>query len=150
MVRRALGVGIGAVLAASAAAIPAPASASGHCDVDAPGSTCEVLDTCYGIGAMNDSLPPADAVAYYRRCLFTDHRYALALTGTGVIAKARRAPLLKIYESTFWPLYCHALQRAGQRDRSICERRSTSTSSRTKRSQRRHHHTHRTAPRFTG
>lgn len=150
MVRRALGIGIGAVLAASAAAIPPPAFAIDRCDGDAPGSACDVLDSCYAIGSLNDALPPADAIAYYRTCLFTDHRYSLALSGTGAVARQRPAPLPKIYASTFWPLYCHALQRAGQRDRSTCERHSGSSSTPSKRSQRRHQHRRRTAPRFTG
>jgi len=123
--------------------------ATDRCDADAATSTCEVLDNCYAIGSLNDALPPPDAVAYYRTCLFTDHRYSLALSGTGAVAQQRTGPLPKIYESTFWPLYCHALQRAGQRDRSICERRSSSASNRTKLSQRRHHR-RRSAPRFTG
>jgi hypothetical protein len=146
-------VGTAICLAVCAAAVPSTAAASGRCAADTSEATCDLLDHCYATGAIELTATPADAVSLYRSCLFTDHRFALTLTGTGVAVQPRPEPLPKIYESTFWPLYCSALERAAQRDQSICERRASASSTRGtshRKTAKRTKHRRRTAPRFTG
>ena len=151
MTRALTAIGTGICLAVCVAAVPATAGASGRCAADASEATCDLLDDCYASGALIETVTtPDDAVSRYRSCLFTDHRFALKLTGTGVAAVSRPDPLPKIYESTFWPLYCHALERVGRRDASICERRAHASSTKQRNAAKRKKHRRRTAPRFTG
>lgn len=102
------------------------ASAQTPCAPDAASSTCVVLDDCYVIGSIRMTAPPLESLGFYRTCLFTDHRWQLEQTDAGRRA-TRRTRLRKIYESTFWPLYCYAVRRAGQSDRSICDRRANNS-----------------------
>lgn len=143
------------LLAAFALVTAVPADATPPCDPDSLESTCDVLEDCYVVGALQMTADPAEAVSFYRTCLFTDRQFALSLIGAGFGARERSRPLSPIYVSTFWPLYCEALRRAGQRDPSICERHASSAST-TRKHVRKHHvrrrtaARHRTAPRFTG
>lgn len=136
-----------AALAASATFAPAPAGAESACGAgDSLAATCQVLDSCATIGALGMTQPPNDAVTFYRNCLFTDHKYRLLNGGaSGELARSRsKRPA--IYVSTYWPLYCQALQRAGQSDPAICSRRLRGTSGAgTTRPTTRHRR-----PRFTG
>lgn len=148
MVVRAFVLAVGAVVAL---ALPTttPARADASCDPGAAQPTCDVLDDCYVVGALRLSDSPQDAVAFYRTCLFTDHDYDLVPSASGsALVKARPRPLPQIYQSTFWPLYCTALERAGERDVSICERRTARSSSKRTHHRKRSHR--RTRPQFTG
>lgn len=136
------------VAAAVAGAGAGAASAGTTCFADSQQSTCNELQTCVLIGALNMTEAPSDAVDFYRTCLFTDDASRLVtVPGAGTVARSRgtRPP---IYASTFWPLYCQALQRAGSSDPSICGLRVHGTAAtRTRRHNRARRHR---APSFTG
>lgn len=139
-------------LALGAAAPGGASAADSDCASDSLQATCDTLDTCDAIGALNMTAPPNDAVAFYRNCMFTDHRYKLIAGNTGALARSRTT-LPKLYASTFWPLYCDAVERAGRTDRAICGVRTSagsgsgSSGSTTHRHSRSHR---RRSPRFTG
>ena len=149
MLLRAFVCTVSAIIAFALAAA-SPSRAAGGCDPNASQPTCDVLDDCGVVGALDMTAPPQDAVVFYRSCLFTDHRYTLVAGAAGSVVKPRSQPLPKIYASTFWPLYCQALERAGQRDASICDRRASAGSTRRthRRSASRRHR--RISPQFTG
>ena len=116
------------LVAAGAAAIPSTAAASdANCRQDsALAAQCRTLATCRIIGGVIfDGTGAQEAVAFARECLDTEAVYKRRTLASGRSDAFRRARRLRVVRNQFRGFYCEAVRRARQRDRRICEIRST-------------------------
>ena len=102
-------------------AAPTPAAAEG-CAAGEAQDACVQLSECFLVGAV--VLLQADAIDYYRQCVYLDRRYKLEEHGSGDHAH-RRARWLPRSQSEFLTLFCVAQENAGNTNHPWCRVRNT-------------------------